>query len=167
MTDENEARVEEISGVAKLYGRPKTLLEKLAARKWIKHEGDQRPCGITGCDNEGIFIPTATIWGKEDEFHTDRHARVIIPMVLCKAHATQDPSQYVPDADMKARIITLLGVGEDGKPREPDYEGMVIQFFGNHRVRVEYASAEAAKSEGAFQPMYDKKTGKISTSKVA
>jgi len=144
-----EQQVIQISGVAK----------RQRWRLWAKKPEDVRPCLHAGCAAEGFFIPYLMVWAKDDPQRLGRYVVVVLPAVLCEAHATQDPAEYRPDDVSLADLRTRLG-------GEPDLDTMVVQFFGNHRVKVSYAQIMASEAAGAYEKQYDNKTGKLVTRKV-
>lgn len=131
------------------------------APKWLKKAEDRRPCGHQGCKNEGHFIPNLTIWGKDDPVRSKRFAVMVIPIVFCAEHATQDPKEFVPDAQMQASIRDLLGNDESGNAREPDLETMAVRYVGNERCAVKRAEEVSAQSAGAWSRQFNESTGKV------
>lgn len=144
----------QISGVAKLR---KARADDRA--KWVKLPEDVKPCLISGCQEEGVKVPVLIIFGKNDEKRVGRRAVVVFNDYLCEKHATRDPKEYKPNAEQVAMLKEKI---QD----EPDLENMIVQFFGNHRVKPSFAMSEAKKTEGIFEPALSKETGTVVTKKV-
>ncbi|HEX7011946.1 MAG TPA: hypothetical protein VF161_04335 [Steroidobacteraceae bacterium] len=128
--------------------------------KWVKRPGDERPCSKDGCKNEGMYIPVLTIWGKDDPGRTKRYAMVVVPVVLCKDHAVMDANEHPLTDDARGNVKELLN------GREPDFDNVVVQFFGNRRCRVDRAFELANEKAGAYEHYYDQDVGALRTRKV-
>lgn len=118
---------------------------------WLKRPEDVKPCGIAGCEHEGMYIPYVTVWAKGDKRRTGRYVVAIIQITLCTKHAVTDPKEYKPDAKMVAKFTKELE-GSNDVDSTPDLENMVVQFYGNTRCRVDRTLDLALAAQGTFEP---------------